>query len=225
MSKYSDWQYSRIEAMKKLMYLVVIIALPLIVFFQYDHYVRHHPPADSGYPISGAIDADYHDPGIVLKYYETVEATSTFARYLWRKHKIDVRKTSPADGATADKVGLYHQYLATARHLEQQLIRSANWKQQGLSNDDIQYMEVHQVDAETMTIRKMLGEKDRLQFGDQSQAVLEVQKRLEKKGFSLRIDGIFDQETLQTVQAFQEANKLFPSGVLDDLSLRTLLQP
>lgn len=207
------------------MYLVVIIALPLIVFFQYDHYVRHHPPADSGYPISEAIDAEYHDPGIVLKYYETAEATSSYARFLWRKHKIDVRKTSPADGATADKTGRYHQYLATARHLEQQLIRSANWKEQGLSNDEIQYMESHQVDATTMTIRKMLREKTLLQFGDQSQAVMEVQKRLEGKGFPLRVDGIFDQETQQTVQAFQEANKLFPSGVADDITLRALFQP
>ena len=206
------------------MYLVVIVALPLIAYFEYDHYVRHHPPAGCEYAIDTTIDVHYHDPGTVLDYYETVEAICAHARFMWKKHKIDVTNADPADGEKAEAMRTYRRYLATARHLEDRLLRSAKQKAQGFSNDEIRYMEQQQVEPEEMRVRKFLGKYTQLQIGDQNQTVMDMQKRLNAKGYSLRIDGIFNQETRQVVQKFQESAQLFPSGVVDDITLKELLK-
>ena len=118
----------------------------------------------------------------------------------------------------------YHRYLATARYLEGRLLRSAGLKAQGFSNDEIRYMEQQQVGSEEMQVRKFFGRYPQLQVGDQNQAVMNMQKRLQAKGYELKIDGVYNQETRQTVQKFQESAQLFPSGVMDDITLRELLK-
>lgn len=210
--------------MKRLMYLIIIIVLPVIAYFQYDHYVRHHPPVDCAYPLNEKIDTAYHDPKKVLSYYETAEAAATYARYLWKTHKIDVKKDNPSDGQVAEEMRRYRRYLATARYLEDLLLRSADWKAQGFSNEEIRYMEQNEVGPEDMQVQKLLKGRERLQVGDQNQAVMDIQKLLREKGYTLRIDGIFDQETRQRIQTFQESQELFPSGVMDDITLKALLK-
>ncbi len=211
-------------AMKRLMYLVIIVALPLIAYFEYDHYVRHHPPVGCEYAINAAIDTQYYDPKTVQDYYESAEAVSTYARYLWKKHKIDVLSDNPADGEKAEALRTHRRYLATARYLEGRLLRAAELKALGFSNDEIRYMEQQQVKPEEMQVRKFFGRYTQLQIGDQNQTVMDMQKLLNAKGYTLRIDGIFNQETRQVVQKFQESAQLFPSGVMDDITLRELLK-
>jgi murein L,D-transpeptidase YcbB/YkuD len=210
--------------MKRIMYLVIIIVLPLLAYFQYDHYLRHHPPVDCAYPINEGIDAAYHDPEVVLNYYEKAEATGTYARHLWKEYKIDVKHDNPSDGKAAQEMLTYRRYLATAHYLEGKLLQSAAWKTQGFTNEEIRYMEQHEVGPETMRVRKLLEGHEVLKMGAQNQAVMNIQKLLLAKGYSLRIDGLFDQETLQTVQIFQESRQLFPSGMMDEITLKELLK-
>lgn len=194
--------------MKRLFYLIVIITLPILVFFQWSKYRRFHPPTDYAYPISEAIDTQYHDPEIVLKYFQAAEATATYARYCWRKHRIDVKFPDLEDPEEAGKVQLYQQHLATAQALEKRLVQSATWKAAGYSQLDIQTLERSGMTPKDLQTQKLLGGDKLVRFGEESPSVWHIQKLLIAKGYDIRLDGIFDQETLSALNAFQAADSL-----------------
>ena len=208
--------------MKRLFYLIVIITLPILVFFQWSKYRRFHPPSEYAYPVSEAIDAQYHDPAVVLQYYQAAEATGTYARYCWRKHRIDVKFPNLEDPEEAAKVQIYQQHLATAQALEKRLVQSATWKTQGLSQLEIQTLERTGMTADDLHIQKLLGGDKLVRFGEESPSVWQIQKLLIDKGYNIRLDGIFDQETLSALNAFQATDSLPQTYGVDEDVLEAL---
>ncbi|GAB4408986.1 MAG: hypothetical protein OHK0039_12430 [Bacteroidia bacterium] len=72
--------------MKRLFYLTVIIVLPILAFFQFDKYRRFHPPSEYSYAPHKGIDLQYHDPEVLLRYYQLATEADTYARHIWYEH-------------------------------------------------------------------------------------------------------------------------------------------
>ncbi|MEM7371579.1 MAG: peptidoglycan-binding domain-containing protein [Bacteroidota bacterium] len=208
--------------MKRLFYVVVIIALPLIIFLQYQNYRRFHPSTDYEYPLNSAVDSKYHDPTVVLDYYETVSQVGTYARYCWAEHGIDVKFPDLEDQDEKAHSDHYQQLIATARYLETKLVQSAAWKGQGFSNEQILQMESGLTEIESKT-ELLIQNTTVVSKGDQNGTVYEIQKLLKDKGYQLPIDGLYKDSTELCVRLFQEKHKLYPSGVVDRQTLNRLL--
>ena len=67
--------------MKRLFYLICIICLPLILWFQWDKYQRFHPPLEYQYEASGQADLQYHDQEVVAQYQKLILQIGPDARF------------------------------------------------------------------------------------------------------------------------------------------------
>jgi murein L,D-transpeptidase YcbB/YkuD len=210
--------------MKRLFYLIIILSLPVLVYFQYVKYKRFHPPVDYEYVVNPDIDKEYHDPEVVHRYYQNALGVGSYARYIWRKHRTDVRFASPDDPAEAVYLETYNQTIARARFLEDRLLASAHLKKAGYSNSDIRIMESQGMSEQEFELWKLLKDHPVLKMGDQSSVVWKIQEMLVSLGYVMPIDGLFKWETRDAVKEFQNANKMFPSGSVDDITLKALLE-
>jgi len=207
--------------MKNLFYLIVVICLPLIAFFQFQNWRKFHPPKNYTESPSPDIDPNYHNSDVVLQYFQSLEQAATYARFCWKEHRIDVKSTSPHSSTEQTYVDTYQQYLAKAQMLKQKLIKSAEWKKRGFGNEEIILLE-EKGNFLPRELSYLLDNKVMAKVGDQSQLVFEVQKVLVEKGYSMPIDGVFKRETQEALKKFQTDQGIYPSGVLDRLSLEKL---
>lgn len=204
--------------MKRLFYLVCIIGLPLIGFFQYDNYRRHHPESVYAYPVSDSIDNDYHDPDKVLRYYQLTEEIGAYGRYCYKEHGVDVLRADNTDPEAGPLATRYQQLVAAARHLESKLEHSAELKAQGLHNEAIFAQE------QGLTFSSMDANEDQVlaRINDQGPIIEAVQQKLAEKGMQLLVDGLFRAETEQKIREFQQQVGLTPTGLLDIKTFRQL---
>lgn len=208
--------------MKNLFFIIVIVTLPLIAFFQFQNWRKFHPPKDYTLAPSPEIDPNYHDPEVVLNYYTSLQQAATYARYCWKEYRVDVRSDYPADSKKQQYIKTHQNYLATAQMLKQKLVKSAAWKKQGYSNEEIINMEsLGELPEE---LHQLLTNKVMAKIGDKSQMVYQVQQELVEKGYAMPIDGVFKTETQEALKYFQRDQKLFPSGILDRITLERLFE-
>ncbi|MDX1906738.1 MAG: peptidoglycan-binding domain-containing protein [Bacteroidia bacterium] len=206
--------------MKRLFYLVIIVFLPILAFFQYDAYVRQHPPGDYVYPIAAGIDTAYHDPEVIFQYYTAAYQARSIARHCWKHYKVDVMATSPLDPDEKPCFDLYHAALARAKTCEFRLLRSATLKQEGLSNEDIRQIELSGLTPAAYRLQLLAQNTILAQEGDVNTLVLEIQRLLNQQGFQIKTDGTFRDETREALKSFQLQRGLIPSGKLDSQTLR-----
>lgn len=207
--------------MKRLLLIVLIITLPLIAFFQYKNYRRFHPPVDYEFAISDAIDADYHDQSMVDEYFVKAVEIGSFARTQWRNSDIDVRFPSEDVVAEVNAAKYYNQLVSRVNYLQSRLIASQELKSEGFNNEDIKLMEA----GYTKDQLKWINTKINLiliAFGDQSNAVWNVQKQLISKGYEHRLDGLFGIDTQNAIISFQQDNQIYPSGTLNEETFELL---
>lgn len=209
--------------MKRLFYLIVIIGLPVIAYFQFENYRALHPPEDYTLTPNPEIDASYHDPQVVLNYYTLLQEAKSFAGSCWENDRFNVKTTDPVDPDHQELMARYHQYLATAQHLEQKLIQSAKWKKEGFSNENIQKMETQ--DPMTRMLERWKENSIEVATkGEKNELVFKVQEKLNTLGITMPIDGVFDTETETGIITFQNQKSLFPSGKIDMITFRTLFE-
>lgn len=208
--------------MKRLALLVIIIVLPIIAYFQYSRYSRFQTPGDYDYAVNDSIDVHYHDQQLLQQYYKNVYEIGTFARSNWHTYKIDVRFPDMDDIRAQQAADYYQQLLKTTALQEDKLIYSKVLKAQGFDNQEIAEIERQGLSPQSYRLSKtgqMLG----LQRGDKGENVWELQKVLQKKGYELPADGVFDIITENALKTYQEAEGLYPSGQVTESSLRELL--
>ena len=208
--------------MKRLFYLVIIITLPIIAWFHYAQYRRFHPPVDYSFPISDDIDADYHDPELIKSYYLAVEEIENYASYAWKKHGVDVKMDSPVDPDEKKFVRTWQKMIAAARFLELKLKNSKELKAKGMSNEQIRMQELGISDVPNVT--ELINNRIVAQRGQESGTIFEIQKMLVTKGYDIPMDGIFREETYLAVQKFQQTRNLLPNGIVDMLTLKSLMK-
>lgn len=199
--------------MKKLLIVILVITLPLITFFQFKNYRRFHPPVNYEYAISEAIDPNYHDQAMLDEYYTKAIEIGAFSRTQWRNSGLDVRFPNADRVAEVNAAKYYNQLLSRVNLLEDRLEASSKLKNEGLNNDEISLIEQGYSKKEIA----WLGEVENIlnvQFGDQSEYVWNVQKRLISKGYDHALDGLFGIDTQNAILSFQNDNGIYPSGLI-----------
>lgn len=200
--------------MKKLLFGIIILGLPLIIFFQYKNYRRFNPPSNYEYIIKEGIDVNYYNSELVDEYFQKSIEIGSFARLKWRNESIDVRFPDQNSEVELNAAKYYNQLLSRVALIEQKLMVSMNLKSKGLDNDGIIAVEngVPEVEVEFLEDK---AEILSLQLGDRGRLVWELQKRLNSHGYEHPIDGVFGTATQNSVTAFQNDNELYPSGAMN----------
>ena len=209
--------------MKRLLSIVIILGIIAYVTVQVIKDRRFNAPSDYDYPISEEIDTDYYDPAVVKEYYATALEVGTYGRSAWRTDFHDVLAPSENDQAEQNKAKYYQQLRVTAKHLEDVLIRSKALKQQGYSNKQIEMLDKHDITPDNLRLKEkyyLVG----LNRGSNGASVWELQKMLNSIGDSIPEDGIFNLITVNRLKEYQSANNLFPSGEVDENTLKALLK-
>lgn len=206
--------------MKKLIIFIIAILLLIIIYFQYKNYTRLNPtnPSAYDYSINNNIDVNYYDPVMIKEYYKIAYEIGTFAREQWYNYKIDVLYQDNESEQSKRATHTYYQMLLVVHKIEGKLIESSNLKKSGLSNYEIKYMDEHGLSAKEYKLRQLF-ESFKLQFGNKGQGVYNMQEKLNKLGYKIKVDGNFNRETESVVMEFQKKNRLFPTGTADKSTL------
>ena len=207
--------------MKRLVSIIIIVTLPLIVFFQFMKYRRFHPPVNYEYVASDSIDVHYHKSEEVEEYYAKIVESSAYARSKWRNESIDVRFPDEDSETELNVAKYYNNLLSRIKYLEARLIASYLLKTEGFSNDEILEIESGTPKA---IVKLLQGDRSILNttIGDTGQNVWRLQQRLITKGYAHDLDGVFGIDTRNALASFQQDNGLFPSSIAD-LETLTLL--
>ncbi len=208
--------------MKRLLAILIVIAILVYAYFNYVEDRRFNPPSDYDYPVSEQIDIEYYDSTVIRDYYETVLEIGNFARSSWTHEGIDVKSPDYEKHMDKLKADYYKSLRAAARMLENRLERSKRLKDQGYNNAQVKMIE-NGLTPEDLELRKnsyLLG----LTVGSSGSAVWDLQKMLNALGDSIPEDGIFNLITTNRLKEFQSQNNLFPSGEVDEKTLKALLK-
>ncbi len=207
--------------MKRLALILIAASLVVIAYFQYKSHQRFNPPSSYDFMINDSIDVNFYDPMVVQQYYENCYKIGQFARSAWYNEEIDV--LFPADTRAAqDLAEVYGRLVATTQRLEDLLVYSAKLKSQGYDNRAVAYIQEHGIppkDYKYITNANFIG----LKPGMVSDEVWEMQKILIAMGYDIPKDGNFGQETETALRDFQQKHDLFPSGILNERTLKILL--
>ncbi len=208
--------------MKKIFFGVLIVTLPILVFFQYNNYKRFHPPTNYEYLKSESIDIYYHDAKVVEEYFEKIVSISAFARRKWRNEGIDVR--FPDDSEKEKNVAnLYNFMLSRVKEIETILEKSAKLKEEGFDNEQIIQMEKG---ISKTTLKWTLQKTPMLNavLGDRGEHIWNIQKLLIGKGYEHNLDGVFGMDTQNALLAFQRDNQIYPSGIISETTFNLLVK-
>lgn len=219
-----------------IIFLLVIIAF-LIAFGQYKQYKRFNL-SEYQYTANENVDLNYHDRSFLLDYYQAIENLNGYVIMQWSTEGMDVRNPEDDDEEDLAAALVYNDKLGTVKFYEDQLIKSTNLKKEGLTNDEIKFLEAngksladHTTETKQETFKELLRSmfhgqqlQGGLQLGSRSALVNEIQKMLVRKGHDIPVDGVFKNVTINALRAFEEKNGLFPDGKLDALTFEALLK-
>ncbi len=209
--------------MKRLAWLIIIIALPVICYFQYKKYTRFHPPSMYEYVSQDSVDINYFDPMIVQQYFENIYKLEGITRQLWFSKGLDVKFPDLNIEGSRREVDYYNQLYATTKLLEKKLIYSSQLKGNGFQNFEIKEMVEKGISPKLYTFlkkKKLIG----LHQGQELSEVWELQKLLLDKSYEIPFDGVFGIETKESLVDFQTKNSLMPTGIVDESTLKHLIK-
>ncbi len=209
--------------MKRLLTIVILVGVIAYIVVQYFKDRRFNPPSSYDYQISETIDKEYFDTLVIKQYYKNALEIGSFARSLWNNDGIDVRYMDREDFKSTQATEYYELLWVTTKMLENKLLYSAEKKKEGYNNSQIKVL----VETGLTPDDLLLEEKSYLiglQIGSNGAQAWELQKMLNAKGDSIPEDGIFNTITRNRLRVFQTEHGLFPSGVLDEQTLKALLK-
>jgi len=223
--------------MKQIIIFLLVIIVLMIAFGQYKQYKRFSF-SEYQYKASENIDLNYHDRPFLLDYYQAIENLNGYAIMQWSTEGIDVRNLGDDDKEIEAATVIYNEKFGKVKFYEDQLVKSTNLKQQGMTNTDIKFLETNGISLEDYStqakpkaskdlLRSMFDNersKNRLRLGSRSAFINEIQKLLTSKGYDIPIDGVFKNVTADAIMIFEEKNGLFPDGNLDALTLEALIK-
>ncbi|WP_339694926.1 peptidoglycan-binding protein [uncultured Roseivirga sp.] len=209
--------------MKRLLVIVVLIGIIAYITVQYLKDRRFNPPSAYDYELSENIDTDFYDPEVLKNYYKTALEVGSYARSLWRNDQIDVRFINDEDFESTRATDVYNEMITTAKMLQAKLERSAELKSQGYSNYEVQMYFEQSVTPEDLKFDRHYSLLN-LKIGAKGAAVWELQKLLNQNADSIPQDGIFNLITANRLKTFQQNNGLFPSGEVDEKTLKALIK-
>lgn len=212
-----------------IIFLLLIIAL-LIGYGKYNQYKRYNS-TEASYTTDKKIDLEYHSKGLLLDYYEAIESVNSNIMLQWSANSIDVRTPENDDIETTNAVDIYSKKLAKIKYYEAILENSSNLKEKGLSNNEIKFLEEKGLDLESYKrranfkqIKRLFNPNVNLYKGEKNAIIFEVQKRLNDLGYSVKVDGVYRIETLNSIKDFETKNNLLVDGFIDVLTLELMFK-
>ncbi len=208
--------------MKRLLFIIFIISIGSYLTVQYFKDRRYNPPSNYDYVISEDIDRDYYDPSVLENYYQSALEVGSYARSLWYNEGLDVRFPDDEKFESIEAMKHYNQLIVAVKTLEDQLVYSKMLKDEGFSDDEVIMMlknEMEPSEMELIDSEYLIG----LQIGDKGSEVWDLQLLLNNHGDSIPVDGIFSVATLDRVIAIQESAMIYPSGEIDEKTLKAIL--
>ena len=216
--------------MKQLIIFLLIIIAAIIGYGKYSQYKRYNAP-EVNYTTDKKIDQAYYNKEVLYNYYEAIEDLDSYVMLQWTANDIDVRTPEDDDEATKNAVKIYAKKLAKINYYEGILNHSLVLKAQGLSNDEIKFLEEKGIDLATYNrkkinskIKSLFNSNIKLYNGSKNAIIYEVQKELNKRGHKIQIDGVYRIETLNAIKDFETKNNLLADGFLDELTLELMFQ-
>ncbi len=207
--------------MKKLVFIVIIVTLPIIAFFQYQKYKRFTPPVAYEYAISDNIDVNYHHQELVDEYFSKALEIGAFARLKWRNEGLDVRFPDENNLAEVNAAKYWTELQARVKLLERKLTFSKTLKAQGLTNQEVRMAESGFDVAHLDFVKDQEGIQS-IQIGDQSRFVWMVQSKLIEKGYDHVLDGLFGDDTQNAITSFQQDQGIYPAGLMNEETFELL---
>lgn len=209
--------------MKRLIFIVLIIGVGSYITVQYLKDRRFNPPSAYDYPISTEIDKDFYDPAVVQQYYKLAYDVGSYARSIWFNDGIDVRMMDRENYEATQAIDYWNTLKSTVDQLGAQLEYSKSLRDQGYTKQQVRAIIELNISPEDIEFEKhnyLLG----LSVGESGAQVWELQKLLNTQGDSIPVDGIFNVVTRQRLVEFQRQHELYPSGIVDEKTLKALLK-
>jgi len=213
-----------------IIFLLVIIAL-IIGYGQYKQYKRF-TLQNYEYKKSDQIDLDYHDKAFLLDYYEAVENLDSYVITQWSANDIDVRTPEDDDEETLAASKTYTKKLAHVKFYEDRLLKSSQQKAKGMSNEDIMsfenngitMVEKQRAEYKAKLLKMFTANLNKMTLGNKNALVYEIQKLLRTQGHDIELDGVYRNNTVEALMAFETKHNLFPDGKLDIFTLEKLME-
>ena len=210
--------------MKNIAILLTVVALMVIAYVQFKKHRRFSPPNEYDYVAkTDQIDANYHNQTLVTEYFETCYKIGDFARQTWYNQDIDVLTEDREIPQSANATATYTRLRTRASTLEARLRESKKLKTLGFDNNAIKIIEEKGLSEKNFNTFMLLNGKKIIK-GQEDASVWEMQKLLIAKGFTLKLDGAYNDETTDAIKAFQQKNALYASGTADEATLNLLLK-
>lgn len=219
--------------MKKLLILLIAIILCIFAFNKFQDYKRFNGP-NVNYEISDKVDLNYHDKNILRNYYNAISQLNGFVNMQWSANRIDVVDPEKDDKQTQFAVEQFAEKRSEIKFYEDVLIQSKLLKGKGYTNADVKCFEKENLSYDEFVVFEnkikyrniiLKSYNDyKVKKGSINMLVFELQKMLNNKGFKIKIDGVFDNETADALKRFEEQRNLYPDGELDLLVLDSLLE-
>jgi len=203
--------------MKKVLLIILVVCLAIIAYSTYMRYHKINSPGYS-YSIPDSIDINYHDQAVMNNYFQKAKELESYVRTIWYNHGMDVTHIDEKSPESV-KYGKYFTTLsAQVAFLERKLKASYLLKSKGFSNEQIMSMEAQGVSE----IGWELAELVKVKYGERSQYVWDLQKKLISKGYDIPLDGYFREETLKAVSDFEKSVGMYSSGSINRKMLMKL---
>ncbi|MDP5078217.1 MAG: peptidoglycan-binding protein [Nonlabens sp.] len=209
--------------MKQIIIFLLLVILGFIIYDFYYDYKRFHTE-EARYAIPETIDEDYYDQATVLQYRQAVEELDDYVLQQWVANGIDLRNPEDDDADTRLALKKFAAKKALVATLEAKLIASTNYKKQGLGNAEIERLAHGEKQDPALPYRKMIEQAPgaTIQIGSKGALVFELQNKLVAAGKNIPVDGIYSNITAVALQEYEQANGLFPDGVLDLVTFNKL---
>ncbi|GEQ84946.1 hypothetical protein ULMS_04540 [Patiriisocius marinistellae] len=199
--------------MKALIFLLLFIIVAILGYNFYNTYQRFHPDTYE-YTAHKSIDANHPNKAMLLDYQEAIADLNGYIITQWSANDIDVRNPENDNAQTLAAVATYAKKKGIVSYFESQLtapIQEKTTKTEEQIRDEF-VKEMYKFNPQTLHV------------GNKGALVFELQRLLNNKGEVIKIDGVFNTETLNALKAFESKKGLYVDGQLDAMTLDYLLQ-
>ena len=219
--------------MKTILASILVVILLIFGINQYKDYQRFHNPNNHYQPVDGILITDFNK-SLMNDYLKSITNLNGYMELQWSANGIDVRNPEKDDAKNQYASNQYNSLLSEVKFLENQLLQIEKLKNEGKSNQEIELLiKGHKTTDQIKKEKKKNTYKTTLidlynlkskSFSSEETLVFEIQKLLNKKGYSIQIDGKYRKETTEAIKNFEQKNNFYPDGKIDLLTLKTLLQ-
>ena len=218
--------------MKQIIIFLLVVILILIGYGQYNQYKRYNSP-EVNYTTDRILNLENHNPEIIKDYYDEIENLNSFVMMQWSANGIDVRTPEDDDAETKIAVDTYSKKLSYIKYLEDKLTKTeeelitnqvSDFEKNEFEKEEINLVSSDKNVIDVEKIKSLFNPCIKLYNGQKNPLIYEVQKQLVKKGYKIRIDGVYRFETLDAIKTFEEINNLLADGYLDMLTLELMFK-